>query len=217
MLLSCFTHTRTHLLDTDSFFQPNGFQVREIRNHSNSYNDLWKLPVHGVSPPPPCSILNWLDYTGHFNVWTDPTHAPKKNKIYGSGELLLVVLWFTASSNITLSPAQERGFGLAVIPLDSLNLGKAFNRQGYFFPLSEDMLHLLYSKGKNKLPLSLLILTAVLWAVRYFFPFIFFPWWGLKTGFFMWKPFCKNAEAFCLPICNFSTADSSSVPVRNAV
>lgn len=49
--------------------------------------------------------------------------------------------------------------GLGVKLLDSLNLGEAFNRKGCLFPISEDILHLLYSKGKELL-LSLFILTA---------------------------------------------------------
>lgn len=59
-------------------------------------------------------------------------------------------------------PCPELFFGLAVKPLDTFNLGKAFNKQGCLFPIFEDMFHLLYSKGKEDLPLGLLILTAVL-------------------------------------------------------
>lgn len=51
--------------------------------------------------------------------------------------------------DITLSPAQELGTGLAVALLFSLNLGKGFNRQECLFPVPEDMLHLLCRKGRN--------------------------------------------------------------------
>lgn len=51
--------------------------------------------------------------------------------------------------DITLSPAQELGSGLAVTLLVSLNLGIVFNRQGCLFPVPEDMLHLLHGKGRS--------------------------------------------------------------------
>lgn len=51
--------------------------------------------------------------------------------------------------DITLSPAQELGSGLAVTLLVSLNLGKVFDRQGCLFPIPEDMLQLLHGKGRS--------------------------------------------------------------------
>lgn len=107
-------------------------------------------------PPSSCSISTWLDSTGHFSVWITHRHV-QWGVAFG---ITMVPHLF----DITLSPAQELGAGLAVAFLVSLNLGKDFNRQGCLFLVSEDTLHLWCGRGRKSCPYRLLLFTAVLWA-----------------------------------------------------
>lgn len=114
---------------------------------------------------------------------------------------------------------QELFFWVAVTSPNACNSGKAFNRQGRP-PFPSLKMHYVYyylvKGGGEELPAPWLCLSFEQGDI---FTLMFCLCWSLKTGLSIWQTRCIDAETFCSPSCNFSTADSSSAPitVRNAV
>lgn len=110
-------------------------------------------------------------------------------------------------------------FWVAVTSPNACNSGKAFNRQGRP-PFPSLKMHYVYyylvKGGGEELPAPWLCLSFEQGDI---FTLMFCLCWSLKTGLSIWQTRCIDAETFCSPSCNFSTADSSSAPitVRNAV